>query len=102
LEEYLEVVDLEAVDLEEVDLEAVNLEAVNLEAVDLEVVDQEAVDVMCTRCWDSISWLVNSKPWECDEVTLPWTLLWRTGWWRSIGKEAPLKPKLHSGVNLKS
>jgi len=36
---------------------------------------------------DSIHQLVNSRPWECDKVTLPLKLLWRTGWWRSIGKE---------------
>jgi len=51
---------------------------------------------------DSIHQLVNSQPWECDKVTLPWKLLWRTGWWRSIGREVCRKLKLHSGVNSKS
>jgi len=35
-------------------------------------------------------------------VTLPLKLLWRTGWWRSSGREVRRKLKLHSGVNLKS
>jgi len=69
-----------------------------LEMVDLEAVDLEAVDGRRARC----SRLFNSKPWECDEVTLPLKLLWRTGWWWSIGREARRKLKLHSGVNLKS
>jgi len=69
-----------------------------LEVVDLEEVDREAVD---GRRWDSIHWLVNSKPWECDEVTLTLMLLWRTGWWRSIGGDARRKLKLHSGVDSK-
>jgi len=42
----------------------------------LEVVDPEAVDGRRARCWDSIHQLVNSKPWECDEVTLPLKLTW--------------------------
>ena len=92
LEENLEVVDLEAVDLEEVDLEAVDLEAVDL----------EAVHGRRARCCDSIHWLVNSKLWECEEVTVPLKLLWRTGWWRSISREAREKLKLHSGVKSKS
>ena len=37
----------------------------------LEVVDLEAVDGRRARCWNSIHRLVNLKPWECDEVTLP-------------------------------
>jgi len=73
-----------------------------LEVVNLEAVDLEAVDGRRARCWDSIHRLVNSKPWECDEVTLPLKLLWRTGWWRSISREAYRKLKLHSGVNSKS
>jgi len=51
---------------------------------------------------DSIYQLVNSQPWECDKVTLPLKLLWRTGWWRLIGREVRWKLKLHSGVNSKS
>jgi len=51
---------------------------------------------------DSIHQVVNSQPWECDKVTIPLELLWRTGWWRSIGREVRRKPKLHSGVNSKS
>jgi len=50
----------------------------------------------------SIHQLINSKPWECDEVTLPLRLRWRTSWWRSIGREVCRKLNLHSGVNLKS
>jgi uncharacterized protein YjbI with pentapeptide repeats len=112
LEEYLEVVDLEAVDLEvvnleavdleAVDLEAVDLEAVDLEAVDLEAVDQKALDGRCAMCLDSIHQLVNSKTWEGDKVTLSLKLLYRTGWWRSISREACRQLKLHSGVNSKS
>jgi len=51
---------------------------------------------------DSIHQLVNSQPWECDKVTLPLKLLWRTGWWQSIGREVRRKLKIHSGVNSKS
>ena len=51
------------------------------------------------RFYSSVSY---SKPWECDKVTLPFKLVWRTGWWRSIGREVRRKLKLHSGVNLKS
>jgi len=51
---------------------------------------------------DSIHQIVNSQPWECDKVTLPLKLLWRTGWWRSIGREVRRKLKIHSGVNSKS
>jgi len=68
----------------------------------LEVVDLEAVDGRRAGCWDSTHRLVNSKPWECDEVTLPLKLWWRTGWWRSIGREVCRKLKLHSGANSKS
>jgi len=68
----------------------------------LEVVDLEAVGGRRARCWDSIHRLVNSKPWECDKVTSPLKLLWRTGWWRWIGREVRRKLKLHSGVNSKS
>jgi len=31
----------------------------------------EAVNRRHTGCWHSIHPLVNSQPWECDEVTLP-------------------------------
>ena len=65
------------------------------------VVDVEAVYWRCTRCWDSIHRLVNSKPWEYDEMTLPWKLLYRTGWSQSICREVRRKLKLHSGVNSK-
>ena len=65
----------------------------------LEVVDLEALDGRRARCWDSIHQLVNSTPWECDKVTLPLKLLWRTGWWRSIGREICWKLNLHSGIN---
>jgi len=65
----------------------------------LEVVHLEVVDGRRARCWESIHRLVNSRPWECDEVTSPWKLLWRTGWWRSISREVCRKLKLHSGVN---
>ena len=51
---------------------------------------------------DSIHQLVHLQPWECDEVTLPLKLLWRTGWWLSISSVVHGKLKLHSGVNLKS
>jgi len=37
--------------------------------------DLEAVDGRRVRYGDSIHWLVNLKPWECDEVTLPLKLL---------------------------
>jgi len=67
----------------------------------LEVVDLQAVDGRRARSCDTIYQLVNSKPWECDEVTLPLKLLWRTGWWQSIGREVRQKLKLHSGVNSK-
>jgi hypothetical protein len=39
---------------------------VNVEAVDLEAVDRRPA-----RGSDSIHRVVNSNPWECDEVTLP-------------------------------
>jgi len=68
----------------------------------LEVVDLEVVGGRHARCWDSFHQLVNSKPWECDKLTLPFKLLWRTGWWRSIGREVCWKLRLHSGVNLNS
>jgi len=68
----------------------------------LEVVDLEAVDGRRARWWNCIDRLVNSKLWECDEVTLHLKLLWRTGWWWWIGKEVHQKLKLHSGVNSKS
>jgi len=55
-----------------------------------------------TALRDSIHPVVHSQPWECDKVTLPLKLLWRTGWWRSIGREVHRKVKLHSGVNSKS
>jgi len=51
---------------------------------------------------DSIHQLVYSQPWECDKVTLPLKFLWRTGWWRSIGREVHRNLNLHSGVNSKS
>jgi len=51
---------------------------------------------------DSIPQSVNSQPWECDKVTLPLKVLWRSGWWQSIGREVRRKLKLHSGVNWKS
>ena len=35
-------------------------------------------------------------------MTLHLKLVWRTGWWRSIGREVHRKLKLHSGVNSKS
>jgi len=53
-------------------------------------------------CWDSIQQLVNSQPSECDKLTVPLKLLWRTGWWRSIGREVHRKLTLHSEVNSKS
>jgi len=68
----------------------------------LEEFDKEAVGRRRARCWDSIHRLVNSKPWECDEVTLPLKLIWRTVCWRWIGREVCRKLKLHSGVNSKS
>ena len=52
--------------------------------------------------WDSIHWLVNSKQWECDDVTLPLKLWWRTGWLQSICREVRQKLKLYSAVNSKS
>jgi len=66
----------------------------------LEVVHLEADDGRRARCWDSIHGLVKLKPWECDEVTLPLNLLWRTAWWQWIRRE--VRWKLHSGVNSKS
>ena len=68
----------------------------------LELVDLEEVEGRRARCWDSIHRLVNSEMWECDEETSPLKVLWRTGWWRSIGREVRHKLKLHSGVNSKS
>jgi len=34
-------------------------------------------------CLDSIHQLVNSQPWECDNVTWSFELSWRAGRWRS-------------------
>jgi len=61
-----------------------------LEMVNLRVVDLEVVDGRRALCWDSIHRLVNSTPWECDEMILPLKLLWRTGWWPSncVGRHA--------------
>ena len=66
------------------------------------MIDQELVDKRRAKCRDSIHRLVNSKLWECDNVTLPLKLLWRTGWWRLIGREVHRKLKVHAGVNSKS
>jgi len=63
----------------------------------LGVVALEAIDGRRARCWDSIHRIVNSKPWECDEVTLPWKLLWRTSWWQSISREVSRKLKQIQG-----
>jgi len=60
----------------------------------------EAVDGRCARCWDSIHQLVNSQPWECDNVTL---LLGSHGELADVGRscrEVRRKLKLHSRVNL--
>jgi len=55
----------------------------------LEVVDLEVVDGRHARCWNSIHRLVNSKPWECDEVTLPLKLLWELACGsRTVGRYA--------------
>jgi hypothetical protein len=35
------------------------------------VVNLEAVIGWRMECYDSIQWLVNIKPLECDKVTLP-------------------------------
>jgi len=51
--------------------------------------------------WDWIHQLVDSQPWECDDLTLPLKLVWRTGWWWSFSREVRWKLKLHSGVNSK-
>jgi len=48
-----------------------------------------------------VIWLVNSQLCECDEVTLPLNLSWRTGLWWSICSEASQKLQLHSVVNLR-
>jgi len=77
------------------------MEVAQLEAVDLEGVDLEGVDRRRARCSDPIPGLVNLKLWQCDEVTVTWKLLWKTGWWRSIGREARLKLQLHSRANSK-
>ena len=62
----------------------------------MEVVDLETFDERRAGClWDSLDWLVNSKLWECDNVTLTLQLIWRAGWWRSICREACQKLKLH-------
>ena len=68
----------------------------------LEVADLEAVDGRHPRCWNSIYWCVNSKPWECDDVTLPFKFLWRTSWWQWIYREVRRELKLHSWVNSTS
>jgi len=73
-------------------------EAVNWASLDMDF-DLEVVDGRCARCWDSTHWLGNSKRWECDEVTSPLKLLWRTGWWQLICWEVCWKLKVHSGVN---
>jgi hypothetical protein len=69
--------------------------------VDLEAVDLAAVDGGHIRCCDSIHGLVNLKPSECDDVTLALKLIWRTGRWWSITKEAHRKLKQHPAVNSK-
>ena len=65
------------------------------------VLNLETVDGRRARCWDSIHRSVNSKPWECDKVTLPLMLLLRSGCWQSIWREVSRMLKLHSRVNLK-
>ena len=59
----------------------------------------EAVEERCAGWWDFIHLLVNSQPWECDDVTLHLKLLWRPGWWRSICREARQKLRLSSLVS---
>jgi len=67
----------------------------NLPVVDLKVVNGRRARF----CDSSIHRLVNSKRWECDEVTLLVKLVWRTCWWWWISREVRQKVKLHSGVN---
>jgi len=46
----------------------------------LQVVHPEAVNGRRAGCWDCIHRIVKTQLWECDEVTVPLQLLWRTGW----------------------
>jgi len=67
----------------------------------LEVVDLEVVDGRHANSNDSIHRVVHSKPWECDEVTLPWKLLRSACWWRWMGREVQRELKLNSELNSK-
>jgi len=50
------------------------------------------------RLYSSVSYR-NSKPWECDEVTLPLSSHGGLAGGSRSSKEACQKLKLHSGVN---
>jgi hypothetical protein len=59
----------------------------------------EAVDRRHAGCLVSIYQLVNSQPWECDELTLPLRSLGKLAGGGRSCREALQKVKLHSGVN---
>ena len=58
----------------------------------------EAVDWRRAGCWDSIHLLVNSQPWECDNVTLPLSSRGVLGDAVRSCREVRRKPKPHAGV----
>ena len=60
----------------------------------------EAVDRGHTRCWVSMHQLVNLRPWECDKATVPLSSHGELAYGGQSCREAPLKWKLHSEVNL--
>jgi len=62
----------------------------------------EAVDRRRAGCWDSILQLVNSQPWEYDEVTLPLISHGELAGGGRSCREARRKLNLHSGVNSQS
>jgi len=59
----------------------------------------EAVHGRRARCWDSIHKLVNSQPWECENVTLPFSSHGELVDGGRSCREVRRKLKLHSGVN---
>jgi len=59
----------------------------------------EAVDGRLARCWDSIHQLVNSQPWECDNVTFPLSSQGELADGGRLCREVRRMLKLHSVVN---
>jgi len=61
----------------------------------MEVVDLEVVDLRGASCRDSKHQFINSKPSECDNVTLPLKSLWGAERLMSVDRERHRKLKIH-------